>query len=109
VEGQRVLVTHRPHPGPRALIYFGGNAQDVSLSRSALYARVAERHSAVTVAGAALVAGRRCIWRFSPCRLVCQWPRRRRLRCASRPGDARCRAAGRLRHSGGRLHHPDTG
>jgi hypothetical protein len=26
VEGKRVLVAHRSHPGPRALIYFGGNA-----------------------------------------------------------------------------------
>lgn len=57
VEGQRVLVAHRPHPGPRALIYFGGNAEDVSLSRSALYAHVAERHSAVTVAGRSLGTG----------------------------------------------------
>ena len=36
VHGQRVLVAHRPHPGPRALIYFGGNAEDVSLSRAEL-------------------------------------------------------------------------
>lgn len=26
----KVLVSVRPHPGPRALIYFGGNAEDVS-------------------------------------------------------------------------------
>lgn len=38
VEGQRVLVAHRPHPGPRALIYFGGNAEDVSLTRAELAA-----------------------------------------------------------------------
>jgi uncharacterized protein len=57
VQGQRVLVAHRPHPGPRALIYFGGNAEDVSLSRSALFAHVAERHSAVTVAGRSLGTG----------------------------------------------------
>jgi len=36
VEGKRVLVAHRPHPGPRALIYFGGNAEDVSLTRAEL-------------------------------------------------------------------------
>jgi len=93
VEGKRVLVAHRPHPGPRALIYFGGNAEDVSLSRTelaallpdtalyllhyrgyggsegrpseaalradaqALYAHVAERHSAVTVVGRSLGTG----------------------------------------------------
>lgn len=38
VEGKRVLVAHRPHPGPRALIYFGGNAEDVSLTRAELAA-----------------------------------------------------------------------
>ena len=38
VEGKRVLVAHRPHPGPRALIYFGGNAEDVSLTRPELAA-----------------------------------------------------------------------
>ncbi|CAK6692368.1 alpha/beta hydrolase [Synechococcus sp. CBW1107] len=93
VEGKRVLVAHRPHPGPRALIYFGGNAEDVSLTRAelaallpdtalyllhyrgyggsegrpseaalradarALYAHVAERHSAVTVVGRSLGTG----------------------------------------------------
>ncbi|MCS5694192.1 lysophospholipase [Cyanobium sp. FGCU-6] len=36
VEGKRILVAHRPHPGPRALIYFGGNAEDVSLTRGDL-------------------------------------------------------------------------
>ncbi|SBO42104.1 alpha/beta hydrolase [Cyanobium sp. NIES-981] len=90
VENQRVLVSHQPHPGPRALIYFGGNAEDVSLTRAelaallpdtalyllhyrgyggsegspseaalradaqALYAHVARRHSAITVAGRSL-------------------------------------------------------
>jgi hypothetical protein len=38
VEGKRVLVAHRSHPGPRALIYFGGNAEDVSLTRAELAA-----------------------------------------------------------------------
>jgi pimeloyl-ACP methyl ester carboxylesterase len=93
VEGKRVLVAHRPHPGPRGLIYFGGNAEDVSLTRAelaallpdtalyllhyrgyggsegspsesalradaqALYALVAERHSAVTVVGRSLGSG----------------------------------------------------
>jgi pimeloyl-ACP methyl ester carboxylesterase len=93
VEGKRVLVAHRPHPGPQALIYFGGNAEDVSLTRAelaallpdtalyllhyrgyggsegkpseaalradarALYAHVAERHSAVTVVGRSLGTG----------------------------------------------------
>ena len=38
VEGKRVLVAHRPHPGPEALIYFGGNAEDVSLTRAELAA-----------------------------------------------------------------------
>jgi len=38
VAGKRVLVAHRPHPGPRALIYFGGNAEDVSLTRAELAA-----------------------------------------------------------------------
>lgn len=36
--GTRVLVAHRPHPGPKALIYFGGNAEDVSLTRADLAA-----------------------------------------------------------------------
>ena len=38
VAGTKVLVAHRPHPGPRALIYFGGNAEDVSLTRADLAA-----------------------------------------------------------------------
>jgi pimeloyl-ACP methyl ester carboxylesterase len=38
VEGTPVLVAQRPHPGPRALIYFGGNAEDVSITRAELAA-----------------------------------------------------------------------
>ena len=93
VEGTPVLVAHRPQPGPKALIYFGGNAEDVSLTRAelaallpdtalyllhyrgyagsggrpseaalradaqALYAHVAQRHSAVTVVGRSLGTG----------------------------------------------------
>jgi uncharacterized protein len=38
VAGTRVHVAHRPHSGPRALIYFGGNAEDVSLTRAELAA-----------------------------------------------------------------------
>ncbi len=38
VEGARVLVAQRPHAGPKALIYFGGNAEDVSLTRAELAA-----------------------------------------------------------------------
>ena len=38
VEGTRVLVAERPRPGPQALIYFGGNAEDVSLTRAELAA-----------------------------------------------------------------------
>ena len=30
VEGAQLDITVRPHPGPKALIYFGGNAEDVS-------------------------------------------------------------------------------
>jgi pimeloyl-ACP methyl ester carboxylesterase len=91
VQGKRVLVAHRPRPGPRALI--GGNAEDVSLTLAelaallpdtalyllhyrgfggsegspseaalradaqALYAHVAERHSALTVVGRSLGTG----------------------------------------------------
>ena len=36
VEGTRVLVAVRPQPGPEAVIYFGGNAEDVSLTRAEL-------------------------------------------------------------------------
>jgi fermentation-respiration switch protein FrsA (DUF1100 family) len=93
VAGTKVLVAHRPHSGPRALIYFGGNAEDVSLTRAelaallpstalyllhyrgyggsqgspseaairadaqALYALVAQRHSAITVVGRSLGTG----------------------------------------------------
>jgi pimeloyl-ACP methyl ester carboxylesterase len=93
VGGRRVRVSQRPLPGPRALIYFGGNAEDVSLTRAqfaallpdtalyllhyrgyggsegtasetairadaqALYAHVAARHSAITVAGRSLGTG----------------------------------------------------
>jgi pimeloyl-ACP methyl ester carboxylesterase len=32
VEGAQVLVTTRPHDGPNALVYFGGNADDVTWS-----------------------------------------------------------------------------
>ena len=32
VDGADVLVTTRPRPGPNALIYFGGNAEDVGYS-----------------------------------------------------------------------------
>ena len=38
VNGVRVRVAQRPHPGPQALIYFGGNAEDVSLTRAELAA-----------------------------------------------------------------------
>ena len=32
VEDAKLLVTVRPHAGPKAIIYFGGNAEDVSLN-----------------------------------------------------------------------------
>jgi len=32
VEGAEIIVTTRPHVGPKAIIYFGGNGDDVSLS-----------------------------------------------------------------------------
>jgi fermentation-respiration switch protein FrsA (DUF1100 family) len=32
IDGERVLVTTRPRPGSEAVIYFGGNAEDVSRS-----------------------------------------------------------------------------
>lgn len=32
VDGAEVVVTVRPHPGPKAMIYFGGNAEDVSFN-----------------------------------------------------------------------------
>lgn len=36
VDGARLLVSVRPAEGPRALLYFGGNAEDVSLTLPAL-------------------------------------------------------------------------
>jgi len=36
VDGGEVLVTARPHSGPNALLYFGGNAEDVSYSLPSL-------------------------------------------------------------------------
>ena len=30
VDGAQLVVTVRPHNGPRAIVYFGGNAEDVS-------------------------------------------------------------------------------
>ncbi len=38
VDGVRVHVSHQARPGHRALIYFGGNAEDVSLTRAELAA-----------------------------------------------------------------------
>lgn len=38
VEDGALLVTARPRPGPRALLYFGGNAEDVSFSLPGLAA-----------------------------------------------------------------------
>jgi hypothetical protein len=38
VEGTRVRVAVQSRPGPKALIYFGGNAEDVSLTRAQLAA-----------------------------------------------------------------------
>ncbi len=32
VQGAQLVVTVRPHSGPRAIIYFGGNGEDVSLN-----------------------------------------------------------------------------
>lgn len=37
-DGAQLLVTERPHSGPHALIYFGGNAEDVSYSLPGLAA-----------------------------------------------------------------------
>jgi pimeloyl-ACP methyl ester carboxylesterase len=42
VDGTRVRVAQRSHRGPRALIYFGGNAEDVSLTRAELAALLPE-------------------------------------------------------------------
>lgn len=36
VDGRRLMVAHRAGTGSRALIYFGGNSEDVSLTRSQL-------------------------------------------------------------------------
>src|SRR5947209_2848780 len=30
VDGAQLVVSTRPHPGPRAILYFGGNAEDVA-------------------------------------------------------------------------------
>lgn len=38
VEGAELVVTVRPHPGPKAILYFGGNGEDVSLSLESLAA-----------------------------------------------------------------------
>jgi pimeloyl-ACP methyl ester carboxylesterase len=38
VAGAEVLITTRPHPGERALLYFGGNAEDVSYGLPAIAA-----------------------------------------------------------------------
>jgi len=43
VEGAQVLVGTRPHPGPDAVIYFGGNAEDVSRSLQTLVDAFPER------------------------------------------------------------------
>ena len=48
VGGTKVLVAHRPHPGSRALIYFGGNAEDVSLTRAELAALLPDTADALT-------------------------------------------------------------
>ena len=32
VEGADLVVTVRAHPGPKAILYFGGNGEDVSLN-----------------------------------------------------------------------------
>jgi len=42
VDGAQVLVTARPHVGPNALVYFGGNAEDVSYSLPSLAAAFPE-------------------------------------------------------------------
>jgi len=43
VDDARVLVSTRPHPGPDAVIYFGGNAEDVSRSLPTLVEAFPER------------------------------------------------------------------
>jgi hypothetical protein len=56
VAGKRVLVAHRPHPGPRALIYFGGNAEDVSLTRAELAALLPDTASTCSTTAAMAAA-----------------------------------------------------
>lgn len=41
-DGERVLVTARPRSGPNALLYFGGNAEDVSYNLPGLSAAFAD-------------------------------------------------------------------
>jgi len=77
VEGKRVLVAHRPHPGPRALIYFGGNAEDVSLTRAELAALLPDTPSicsttAASAAARAVQAKRPCAPTPRPC--MPTWP-----------------------------------
>ena len=36
VPGAEVIISERPHAGPRAIVYFGGNAEDVTMSLPAL-------------------------------------------------------------------------
>lgn len=43
VEGQRILVCSRPREGSRALIYFGGNAEDVSCNMPGFSAALPDR------------------------------------------------------------------
>ena len=43
VDDAQVLVSTRPHPGPDAVIYFGGNAEDVSRSLPTLVEAFPER------------------------------------------------------------------
>ena len=38
VDGAEIVVTVRPHAGPKAIVYFGGNAEDVSYSLGAFSA-----------------------------------------------------------------------
>jgi len=46
VDGARVLVSVQPRPGGRAVLYFGGNAEDVSLSLPELAAAFPQRADA---------------------------------------------------------------
>lgn len=43
VDGAAVRVSERAHPGPKAVVYFGGNAEDVSTSLPLLEAAFPER------------------------------------------------------------------